>query len=216
MPRTTSPKPVFTETVFALIILALAALGVLISALQPWIEPRWLYLDTTAVGEARGTCCSVFDGAVSNLGLMLWAGTAAVALFTVFIKLGAKQACRLEALSFATSAMLLIDDAFLVHEIILPTFGVPQTLVIGVIGALSLVYLFAARRRILRSPHRWLLYLGLALFAMSIGIDQVFYSTASWMVVLEDGPKFIGIVCWFLFHLSFFRDSLVNAQSAEA
>lgn len=212
----TSPQSAFTETVFALLILALAALGVLVSALQPWIDPRWLYLDAQAVGEARGTCCSVYDGAISNLGIMLWAGTAAVAVFTVMMKLGLKQDCRLEALAFATSAMLLIDDAFLVHEIVLPTFGVPQPLVIGVIGALSLIYLYAARRRILRSPHAWLLYLGLALFAVSIGIDQVFYSTAAWMVVLEDGPKFIGIVCWFLFHLSVFRDSLFNAQTAAA
>lgn len=200
----------FTETLCALALILLAISGVVFSAWQPWVDPRWLYMDTQTVGEIRGNCCHVYDGAISNLGIMLWAGTAALALFAFTLKLSVKHDCRLEGFAFVVSAALLVDDAFLLHEVVLPKFGVPQVMVIAALGVLTLSYLYAARRRIWRFGRSWLLYLGLGMFAVSLGIDQIISSTDALMIVLEDGPKFVGILCWFLFHLSLFREDMVK------
>ena len=204
------------ETLGAIVLIGLAAAGVLVAAVQPFVEPRWLFMDTQAVGDVRGTCCHVYDGAMSNLGIMLWAGTAALAAFAVLARVSLRQDWRLEGMAFLTSAALLVDDAFLVHEVVMPRFGVPQVMVIGALGVLALAYLSIGRVRLRRSGQTWLLHLSLALFAVSIAIDQVFSSTASLVIVLEDGPKFVGIVCWFLFHLSFFHDELLGARRGTA
>ncbi len=204
-----------TEALLAVAIITLATAGVLAAALQPFVEPRWLFLDSTAVGDVRGRCCHVYDGAISNLGIMLWAGAAAVAFFAGFLKLSEGRDARLESMAFLTSAALLLDDAFLLHEAVMPRFGVPQIGTIGALGVLTLAYFYVGRDRLRRSGHLWLLMLSLALFAVSVLIDQVAAGDASFMVVVEDGPKFIGIVCWFLFHLSFFRDQFLGATRAE-
>ena len=143
---------------------------------------------------------------------MLWAGTAAVAFFAVFMKLSQGQDIRLEGMAFLTSAALLLDDAFLLHEAVMPRFGVPQIATIGTLGLLTLVYFYVGRDRLRRAGHTWLLILSLALFAVSVGVDQVMTGADSFMVVVEDGPKFIGILCWFLFHLSFFRDEMLGVR----
>ena len=54
---------------------------------QPWIAPGDLLRDPIAVAELRkDECCSFYYGAVSNLGVLIWAVAAAVSLFSgVFI-----------------------------------------------------------------------------------------------------------------------------------
>jgi len=198
-----------TDTLFSASLILAAVAVLLVSALQPWIDPRWLFMDPQTVGELRGDCCHVYDGAVSTLGLMLWAGTAAIAAFAALTRLSVGRDWRLEAHACAVSAALLLDDAFLLHEVALPKIGIPQSLVIAALGVLALSYLMAWRGRLLRGGRTWLLVASLVLFAASIFVDQVFSSISSWMIVVEDGPKFIGIVCWFLFHVSYFKDTLV-------
>ncbi len=180
-----------------------SAIGlVLITALQPWVDPRWLYMDTQTVGELSGDCCHIYDGAMSTLGIMLWAATAAVCLFAalLFFPAHRTRAVLFGLHGFTLSALLALDDAYLLHEVAGPKIGIPQTLMIGLITAAIVTYL-GLQRRYLFGSYSWLLGLSLSCFGLSVGIDQVFHSTGSVWVVAEDGPKFIGIVAWFLFHL---------------
>ena len=180
-----------------------SALGlVLITALQPWVDPRWLYLDPQTVGELSGDCCHIYDGAISTLGIMLWASTAAVSLFAALLLFASHRtrAAFFGLHGFMLSALLALDDAYLLHEVAGPKIGIPQIAMIGMIAAAIVTYLGLQRRYLLGS-YRWVLGLSLSCFGLSVGIDQVFHNIGSIWVVAEDGPKFIGIVAWFLFHL---------------
>ncbi len=211
-------RPLFAETLATALILLLAFGVVLAAALQPWIDPRWLFMDPQTVGELRqAECCHAYDGAISNLGLILWAAAATAALFAVMARLKLKQNFGFAAYSCFVSGMLLLDDTFLFHEVVLPELGAPQTVAMAILGGIALVYLLAWRRLLMESKYSLLLHIGLTFFVVSIGIDQVFSSISSTMIVLEDGSKFMGIVCWFLFHLKFFRDDvLINSMGAKS
>lgn len=194
--------------------LVIAALIVFATIFQPWIDPRWLYMDTQTVGELSGDCCHIYDGAMSNLGLMLWAASAAVALFggLLCVATDRKQAAGFGLHGFILSAILLLDDAFLLHEVAAPELGIPQVLFLALIGTAALSYLVLQRRFLLRSG-TWVLAISLMCFAISLGIDQIFHSIDPLWIVVEDGPKFLGIVAWFLFHL---RALLTLALDAPA
>ena len=185
-----------------LTVIALAVVLVVATALQPWVDPRWLYMDTQTAGELSGDCCHIYDGAMSTLGIMLWSGTSAISVLAclVFLYRHDREAAWFSAHASFLSAVLVLDDAFLLHDVALPKFGISQTVVIGCIGVLILTYLWM-QRHFFTAPYRWLLALSLSGFAMSVGIDQVFHSIETVWIVAEDGPKFIGIVTWFLLHL---------------
>lgn len=98
--------------------------------LQPFAEPKWMFLDTLAAAEYAPDCCHVYYGLVSNLGLLLWSGTAAVCLLAglVFLSVDRRDPFTLFALSAGLlTGWIAIDDMFLVHEKVLPALGVPQT-----------------------------------------------------------------------------------------
>ena len=191
-----------TETAAILCALALAVGLVLLTSIQPWIDPRWLYMDTQTVGELSGDCCHVYDGAVSTLGIMLWSATAAICLFgaVLYAASDQKRAALYGLHGGLLSAFLALDDAYLLHEIVTPELGIPQIVFMAVIGAAALSYL-GLHLRWLRQSGAWILILSLICFAISVGIDQVFHSIDPAWIIAEDGPKFIGIVAWFLFHL---------------
>ncbi len=209
--RETGANPLETR----LLILGLVLVPVLLTAsvIQPWIEPRWLYMDPQTVGELRGTCCHIYDGAISNLGVMLWAATAAIALFAAVLKADRAENYRFALVSSGVSTLLLLDDAFLLHEVAFPELGVPQSVVVMAVGLITSAYLVLGHRRFLRNGPVGMLMISLGLFAVSLGIDQVFSSITSLAITLEDGAKFAGIVFWCLFHLAFFRAELAQSPS---
>lgn len=195
-------KQLDLEKKVLLAVIALACALVLATVVQPWIDPRWLYMDTQIAGELSGDCCHIYDGAMSMLGIMLWSATSAISVLAclVFIYRSDQKAAWFSAHASLVSAVLVLDDAFLLHDAVLPMFGIPQVVVIGCIGVLILTYLWL-QRHFFGAPHRWLLVVCLSGFATSIGIDQVLHRSETFWIVAEDGPKFIGIVTWFLLHL---------------
>ena len=122
---------------------------------------------------------------------------------------GAKRFC-LHAV--CVSALLALDDAYLLHEVAAPKIGIPQTGFIAGLGIVILSYL-ALQRQFLLKAFGWLLAISLAGFAMSVGIDQILHSTDPVWIVAEDGPKFVGIVAWFLFHLMTCLDLALEANT---
>lgn len=201
--RAQPTRPVFSRSDAAILTcLAIAMAIIFATVVQPWIDPRWLYMDTQTVGELSGDCCHIYDGTMSNLGLMLWASTAAVALFggLLCFATGRTRAAMFGLHGFIVSAILAFDDAYLLHEVAAPNLGIPQALFLTQIGSAAISYFVLQRKFLLRSG-AWVLSISLFCFAISLGIDQVLHSIDPLWIVAEDGPKFLGIVAWFLFHL---------------
>lgn len=186
---------------YTLFIFPTAFLAVVL--LQPFVEPKWMFLDTLAAAEYAPDCCHVYYGLVSNMGLLLWSGTAAVCLLAglVFLSVDKKNPFTRLALSAGLlTAWIAVDDMFLVHEKVLPALGVSQMLVVASYMGLAVLYVFTSWRYIFQQQW-WMLALGGAALASSILIDQIYHSLDAHLVYLEDSAKFFGIVCWTIFHL---------------
>lgn len=186
-------------------VLALPALFIAAVALQPWVDPADLLRDPLAVAELKGAaCCKVYYGAVSNLGVLLWMGGAAVCLFAAAVVLAngsrPRTAVFLAAAGLLTG-FLTVDDLFLVHENVLPAFGVPELVTYGAYGALGLVYLAVSWRQII-GHNVLLLAAAVVLLGTSVVIDWFFHSDHPLRIVLEDGAKLTGICAWVGFHVT--------------
>lgn len=147
-------------------------------------------------------------GLLSNVGVLLWCAAATVCLFTAVML----QQCsspssmrRFFAAAGLLSLMLLIDDLFMIHEWLLPNYGIPEMVAYVVYGSVMLVFLVQFRQQ-LRNNYPRLFLAMLGFFSGSILIDGFFDATDSAqtlesgysrsMLVLEDGLKFLGIVSW--------------------
>ncbi len=187
---------------FATLVLPLGFLAAVL--LEPWAEPKWMFLDPLTAAELSGDCCHTYYGFISNLGVMTWSATAAVCLFAAILLAVQRRATPL--ILFAASAglftgWLALDDAFMVHEVVFPSFGIPQNAVLGLYLVLGGLYGLSSWRTILR--HDWLmLSVAGAALALSMIVDTVFHSLLPSLVYLEDSAKFFGICCWASFHIS--------------
>lgn len=170
--------------------------------LQPWAEPKWMFLDPLTAAKYAETCCSVYYGSVSNAGILLWSITTAFCLFAVLLLWGVDGFGPLRR--FGLTAGLLtgwvtLDDMFMLHERVLPTLGIPQIVVIGLYLGLGLAYLLA-NWRFIWFQDWWLLALAGAGLVASIAVDTIFHSLDPVLVYIEDSAKFFGIFCWAMFH----------------
>jgi hypothetical protein len=187
-------------------------LGILLAAsallaavwLQPWVPVAYLVRDPLVVANQAGKCCSFYYGAVSNLGVVLWIAAAAVCLFTALIA-HAAQAERSRTLFFLAAGLftlwLGLDDFFLIHDDVLPHFGVPETVTYAAYAAMAAAYLAASWRLILAGRPFLFLAAGSAL-AASMGLDAFVHSEAPLAIMAEDGLKFLGIALWAGFHVT--------------
>lgn len=169
---------------------------------QPWVEPKWLFFDSLAAAELSDDCCHIYYGLVSNLGIFLWVGTAAIALFS-FAILWARTKPNphflFVTLAGLLSGLLALDDAFLLHEVAFPELGVPQNIVLFVYLILAIAYGLASWRTFLKSEI-WLLAIAAIFLAVSLLVDQVYHSIDDMIVIIEDSAKFLGLSAWFSFH----------------
>ncbi|MEM6711876.1 MAG: hypothetical protein AAF590_06290 [Pseudomonadota bacterium] len=173
-----------------------------VTIIQPFTDPRWLYFDPLTAAEMAPECCRVYFGFMSMLGIKMWTMTAAVCLFSALMLFLTNLSPAL--MRFATFAGLLtgwlaLDDAFLIHENILPALGVPQNAVLVTYGLLGLGYLWMARRYLKSIEGVFFLGAGMG-FVVSVAIDVIIHSVETNAIVAEDGAKFFGIWCWMIFN----------------
>jgi hypothetical protein len=137
-------------------------------------------------------------GLVSQLGILGWTTAAASAAWAAWI---ARHTGRTGAAQFlyrgaVASVVLLIDDLLGVHSMFwaLGPLGKPfgLTLVLSPVAAWFWVYRSEIRRT------RWVLLAGAFLAnALSIVVDTLSHgSDTDLSAMLEDGPKFLGILAW--------------------
>lgn len=186
--------------------IAVVAPAVFVTGLymQPYVEPRWLFLDTITSIELSGECCHVYYGMVSNLGIMAWTASAAICLFAAVVLMGrqdnvSRDRCLFALVAGLFTGWLTLDDAFLVHEKVFPALGLPQVAVLLAYAVLAFLFALFARRIVFQ--------VDLVLFALAIGflggsvlIDHFHGGLTNQAIILEDGAKFIGICCWATFH----------------
>ncbi len=143
-----------------------------------------------------------YIGTVSNLGVLLWCGTAAIALFAAAFgtRPGNPYPRGMFVWVALISAVFLFDDLFLLHERALPVyFGLSEKWLFAVYALTIAGFLLRYWRAILKSDY---LLLGLAfgLFAMSLGIDLI-PNAIPQPHFFEDGAKFAGIAAWTAYHV---------------
>jgi hypothetical protein len=96
---------------------------------------------------------------------------------------------------------LCLDDLFMVHEDVLPLFGVPQPATYAAYASFAALYFALAWRHIL-AARPVLMLLALALLGTSVAIDIIATSESPLHVMTEDGSKFLGILAWTGFHVT--------------
>ena len=143
------------------------------------------------------TGAEFYLGFLSNIGIMLWAATAAVCLFAAMM-LRRWRAQRQALFLFASgllSLVLALDDAFMLHEDVFPyRLHIPQLAVYAGYAILVSCYMAYFARDILRTDCL-LLAIALSLLALSMGMDA-FLPFGDLETMVEDGVKFAGIVFW--------------------
>lgn len=182
---------------------AIAGPVILLAAvtLQPWFEARWMFMDVLTAARESEDCCHATFGLVSQLGLFLWVSGAAFALLSTLLILllnGPPKLSAFMAFGATITAILALDDAFLLHESILPGFGIPQNLVLAVYGVLGMMYAVINRDLILRTAPA---FMGLSAMAVgaSLAIDVLIEDQSPAIAILEDAFKFLGIALWTAF-----------------
>lgn len=170
-------------------------------AFQPWVEPRWAFMDTISAADLSGEV-RLYYGFVSNLGVLGMAATAAVALFAAACRSaqGASEGMAFLLGAGLVSGWLALDDLYLLHEALLPRAGVRQEIGVAFAGLLVLGHVVVHRRRILAAE--WPLMMAALLgFGASAGLDLVVHTTRGPWIVAEDAAKFVAIGAWTAFHV---------------
>ena len=187
---------------FALTLVAVAALIIVVLALQTFVPFDRLSRDPLAVVGRSG---AFHLGFLSNVGVLLWCATAAICLYGA-ARLHAHGLSPASAsfLAYAglLTGLLLLDDFFMLHEAANLYLGLKNVAFYMPYVLLMIGYVAWFRSTIL-SLGWGLLLLSVALFALSIAVDflgsSATMSQGYWL--LEDGAKFIGIAAWAGFHL---------------
>jgi hypothetical protein len=158
-------------------------------------------------------------GLVSNVGVMLWSATAAIALFTGLV-LRARQydrACWLFLLGAGLlTGWLLLDDLFLFHDWLFPeVLGVRSRFLFA---AYILVTggLFFRFRAVVRRTGYLVLAAAVVFFAVSIALDMVsdaWYRRWDNLYLAEDGAKLFGITSWFAYFVTTCAAMLESVES---
>lgn len=157
---------------------------------------------------------SAYIGFLSQAGIFFWSGTAMLCLFCA-----AAIPChaitdnlrRFLLVSGVFTLCLGLDDAFLLHEEVLPNLGIRQRLVLSTYALFTLGYLIVFRRLIIFETRFQLMVLALLFFATSLVLD-IFEPFEYYLVLFEDGFKLIGIVTWATYFVSV-ADHSVNLAS---
>lgn len=162
------------------------------------------YYDISFAYFARDPAITLYGhpltGALSHIGILIWCATVAICLFCAAVhrRYGRPGFARFMVYSALLTALLMLDDLFMLHEYILPlSLGVPQNGVYGAYLVLVIVYVLGFRRTLLTLEYSIFLmacgWLGLSL------LTDLLLAQSELQFFLEDGLKLMGIATWLLF-----------------
>ena len=169
-----------------------------------------MYQLTADLAEVAGQ--PPYTGLISNIGNLLWCGTAAICIFSAFLtKLDPTCSRRWFTFlltSFFLTTVLLLDDMFQVHEYYHVLFGFDgnlsrenrllQNLFEALFFIVYLVwfifYIFYFRKHLRRTEYLFLV-IAFLFFGLSIVIDMT-PETVKGHHFMEEGCKLLGIISW--------------------
>ena len=154
-----------------------------------------------------------YIGFISNIGILFWAFTAAIWLFSSVIHKHSNNQTTPKFLLYSglLTLWLLLDDMFMLHDSFLPNhLMIPEKLVYLGYVTIVLVYLVKFRTEILNHEYATL-FIAFSFFALSVLADLLL-EQQGFEFLLEDGLKLFGIVTWFIF---FFRTCRVYLQRED-
>jgi hypothetical protein len=163
---------------------------------------------------------SPFVGFLSTLGFLVWAGSIGIwyCVRIVAVRRGNNQLRSLATASMLLTLWLLLDDCFLLHEEVVPTYlHIREKLVLLGIAIAGLAYGFWFREMLI--PYAFPLSFAFLPLAASLMMDTVaagisWTLAGSWQYYYEDAAKWIGIVGWAGFAILMFRDELERSLSS--
>jgi hypothetical protein len=193
---------------FALSLIASGIIAIVGIAAAFGVPADELTRDPAAVMGVR-----FYVGLLSNWGIMLWSAAAAMCLFTAWLLRERNSASFAWLLaSGLITALLAMDDMFMLHEDVFPNvFGIHEKVV-------YLIYLLAGGIYILYFLPEFLKrkYLIFAAAFVFLAISVLSDSIGRWFYVptaVEDSFKYAGIVLWLIFFMKTARDELAALLS---
>ena len=143
-----------------------------------------------------------YVGVVSTFGGLLWAGTAGICLFAaaaIHGRSGTTEVSRFLLASGGVTLLLMLDDVFLMHDVVLPIHaGIPEVMVY-LAYALVLMGFLALFRGVIAATDFLLLLLAFAGLGFSVGLDVLDMLLPFGLrgeFLIEDTAKLLGIVSW--------------------
>jgi len=193
-------------TVYTAAVALLLALVVI--RLQVGIQISYFTSDPSAtVGEPS------YIGLVSNVGILLWSGAAALCFFAFAVLRrripNEKKLSSFLLFSGLLTTLLLLDDLFLLHSNVLGSLDVPNWLILAGYLALGFLYLVRFAGTIRETEYIPLIF-ALGFFGLSAVIDAT-PGNYSGQQLAEEGAKLLGIVSWAVYLV---RVSLYAADRA--
>lgn len=139
-----------------------------------------------------------YTGFISQVGILLWSASTAICFFGSQIASSRQCGARWQRFFFFSgllSLLLGIDDAFLLHEEVMPKLGISEKLVFISYACFLLFYLIKFRSIILLKTDNVFLKFSLFFFAVSILLDFLPIEEID-PYLIEDTAKFTGIMLW--------------------
>ncbi len=179
--------------VAAWVLVPLAGLLLAALLLSAFVELRFIDLTRDVFSTAR---IPVYTGLVSNVGAFLWVAGLTICLFARWMAPAGERGFLLA--SAGITAVMLVDDFYMVHEWIGPNFiGIPEEGFYLAYMVMSAGYVVAYRERILRGGSAGLVVATGIAFAGHVVLDMLERSPApDWHTFTEEGLKLLGLGCW--------------------
>ncbi len=158
---------------------------------------------------AAETLPSISLGLISNIGILLWAASASITLFSLLFGLTKYSNCQpILSVGFAMSLLLCLDDFFLIHD----RHQLNQDILYLIYPLLALFLLLQFRKvSKIYSPDSLLIACAFLGFSVITDIFQDFFPLGyEMMQIIEEAFKFIGIFTWLYFWSSFASFSIKN------
>jgi hypothetical protein len=143
-----------------------------------------------------------YVGIISNLGILFWSSASAILFYSALIVRNRKRPAKevyFLVFSGLLSILMLIDDFFLMHDVIFPDYLKINEMVVYLFYGLSAVAIFLRYFRIIMDTDYVLLILAFILLGLSATTDEIiaFGIHIQHPYIVEDSFKFLGILSWF-------------------
>ena len=155
-----------------------------------------------------------YIGLVNNLGIIIWAATMGICIFTFFILRrtdGNGGLAKFLLFSGLLTLILLIDDFFLIHEWL---YDYTSEFIVPVVFLILFILLVFRFRKIILDTDYIFLIAAIVFFGISLVLDvlqsRVVIISGGVRTLMEDGCKLLGIISWLTY---FARTGLAELRS---